>query len=82
MHEEDEGVVCSAEGRVQMINKAVNPPGDARSDARIICDLAQRLAKGQYFSYPSTREIFEELRIASKAMPGDQAAGPWRLDRR
>ncbi len=77
MHEEDEGVVCSAEGRVQKINKAVNPPGDARSDALIICDLAKRLGKGQYFSYPSTREIFEELRIASKGGIADYYGITW-----
>lgn len=77
MHEEDEGVVCSAEGRVQKINKAVNPPGDARSDALIICDLAKRLGKGHYFSYPSTREIFEELRIASKGGIADYYGITW-----
>jgi len=77
MHEEDEGVVCSAEGRVQKINKAVNPPGDARSDALIICDLAARLGKGQYFAYPSTREIYEELRIASKGGIADYYGITW-----
>jgi assimilatory nitrate reductase catalytic subunit len=77
MHEEDEGVVCSAEGRVQKINKAVNPPGDAKSDALIICDLAKRLGKGQYFSYPSTREIFDELRIASKGGIADYYGITW-----
>ena len=77
MHEEDEGTVCSAEGRVQKINKAVNPPGEARSDALIICDLAKRLGKGQYFNYPSTREIFEELRIASKGGIADYYGITW-----
>ena len=77
MQEEDEGVVCSAEGRVLKINKAVNPPGDARSDALIICDLAKRLGKGQYFAYESTREIFEELRIASKGGIADYYGITW-----
>jgi len=77
MQEEDEGVVCSAEGRVQKINKAVDPPGDAKSDALIICDLAKRLGKGRYFSYQSTREIFEELRIASKGGIADYYGITW-----
>jgi assimilatory nitrate reductase catalytic subunit len=77
LHEEDEGVICSAEGRVQKINKAVEPPGDARSDALIICDLAKRLGKGKYFPYPSTREIFEELRIASKGGIADYYGITW-----
>ncbi len=77
MQEEDEGVVCSAEGRVQKINKAVNQPGDARSDALIICDLAKRLGKGEYFPYPSTREIFDELRIASRGGIADYYGITW-----
>ena len=77
MHEEDEGTVCSAEGRVQKINKAVEPPGDARSDARIICDLAAKLGKGQYFAYPSTREIYDELRVASKGGIADYYGITW-----
>ena len=55
LQEEDEGVVCSAEGRVQKINKAVDPPGEARADALIICDLAKRLGRGRYSSVPSAR---------------------------
>jgi assimilatory nitrate reductase catalytic subunit len=77
LHEEDEGIICSAEGRVQKINKAVDPPGDARSDARIICDLAAKLGRGQYFDFPSTREIYEELRIASKGGTADYYGITW-----
>jgi assimilatory nitrate reductase catalytic subunit len=77
MHEEDEGVVCSSEGRVQKINKAVDPPGEARSDALIICDLARRLGKEQFFPFRSTREIFEELRIASKGGIADYYGITW-----
>jgi assimilatory nitrate reductase catalytic subunit len=77
LHEEDEGIVCSAEGRVQKINKAVDPPGDARSDALIICDLAKKLGRGQYFDYPSTREIYDELRLASKGGLADYYGITW-----
>src|SRR5690606_31933082 len=78
MHEEDEGVICSAEGRVQKINKAVDPPGDAKSDALIICDLAKRLGKEQYFPFNSTKEIFEELRVASKGGVADYYGITWK----
>ena len=77
LQEEDEGVICSAEGRVQKINRAVNPPGEARSDALIICDLARRLGRGQYFEYPGTREIYEELRVASKGGLADYYGITW-----
>ena len=66
LQEEEEGVVCSAEGRVIHIRKAVDPPPDARGDAWIVCELAKRLGKGKYFPYNSTPEIFEELREASR----------------
>ena len=77
LHEEDEGIICSAEGRVQKINKAVDPPGDARSDAVIICDLARKLGKGKYFEFPSTREIYEELRRASQGGLADYYGITW-----
>ena len=77
LQEEDEGIICSAEGRVQKINKAVDPPGEAKSDALIICDLARRLGKGQYFSYPGTREIYEELRRASQGGLADYYGITW-----
>ncbi len=71
LHEEDEGVVCSAEGRVIKIAKAVDPPGNAREDWRVYVDLAARLGKGAFFPYASSREIFEELRAASRGGPAD-----------
>src|SRR5204863_9970322 len=66
LHEEDEGVVANVEGRVLNIPKAVDPPGNARVDWTIYCDLARRLGKGRFFNYKSSREIFDELREASR----------------
>ena len=78
LQEEDEGVdLFSAEGRVQKINKAADPPGDAKSDALIICDLAQKLGRGQYFEFGSTREIYEELRVASRGGIADYYGITW-----
>jgi len=66
LHEEEEGVACSAEGRVIHIQKAVDPPGNARNDWAIYKELAHRLGRGQYFPFNSPREIFDELRQASR----------------
>ena len=71
LQEEEEGVTCSGEGRVVHIRKATNPPGNARADSEIILELARRLGKGQYFPFKSTREIFDELRVASKGGVAD-----------
>jgi assimilatory nitrate reductase catalytic subunit len=65
LHEEDEGVVASAEGRVIKINSAVDCPGDARQDWRIIQDIASALGREKGFTFANPRAIFEELRIAS-----------------
>jgi assimilatory nitrate reductase catalytic subunit len=46
---EDEGTTTNLEGRVIKINRAADPPGDARRDVDIICDLGRRLGRGQFF---------------------------------
>ncbi len=73
LQEEDEGVVCSAEGRVLHIRQAVEPPGHARQDWRILCDIARRLGDTERFAYQSSAEIFEELREASRGGVADYA---------
>lgn len=72
-HEEDEGTVCSTEGRVIKINQAVRPPGDARQDWRILQDLAKALGRERGFTFASPREVFEELRRASAGGVADYA---------
>ncbi len=66
LQEEDEGVVAQVEGRVIKINKAVDPPGDARQDWKIIQDIAAKLGRTHGMQFRSPREIFDELRMASK----------------
>ena len=65
LQEEDEGIVTSAEGRVIKINKAIDCPGDATQDWRIIQDIAKALGRERGFTFANPREIFEELRRAS-----------------
>ncbi|MCB9135868.1 MAG: molybdopterin oxidoreductase family protein [Anaerolineales bacterium] len=71
LHEEDEGVVTTAEGRVIKINKAVDCPGDARQDWRIIQDIAQAMGREKGMAFSGPAEIFEELRVASKGGVAD-----------
>jgi assimilatory nitrate reductase catalytic subunit len=71
LQEEDEGVVTQVEGRVIKINKAVDCPGEARRDWVIIQDIAQALNRPHGFTFQSPREIFEELRIASRGGVAD-----------
>lgn len=68
---EDEGTTTNGEGRVIKINKAINPPGDAKEDWWILQEIARRMGRGKYFQFNSPREIFDELRLASKGGKAD-----------
>ena len=77
LHEEDEGVVATSEGRVIKINNAVNCPGDAREDWRIIQDIAAKLQRTHGMTFKNPHEIFEELRIASAGGIADYSGMTW-----
>jgi assimilatory nitrate reductase catalytic subunit len=68
---EDEGLTTNGEGRVIKHNKAVEPPGEARTDWEILCELARRLGAGDKFRFRRPVEILEELRVASKGGVAD-----------
>ncbi|MFI5298597.1 MAG: molybdopterin oxidoreductase family protein [Polyangiales bacterium] len=71
LQEEDEGTVTQVEGRVIKINKAVDCPGEAKQDWVVLQDLARALGRTHGFTFASPREIFEELRVASKGGVAD-----------
>jgi formate dehydrogenase major subunit len=60
---ESEGTVTNSERRVQRMRKALDPPGDARDDMWILCELARRL--GHDWGHPSAEEVWDELRSLS-----------------
>jgi len=54
------GTFTNTERRVQRLRKAVEPPGEARADWEIICDIAERAGyKGM--SYANPAEIMDEI---------------------
>ncbi len=56
---EKEGTYTSTERRVQWSRKAVSPPGEARSDLEIVCDVANHL--GLDFDYPDAAAVLAEI---------------------
>src|SRR5690606_36317039 len=60
---ESEGTFTNSERRVQRVRKALNPPGEARDDIEIICEIARRL--GHDWRYESAEEVWNELRSLS-----------------
>jgi predicted molibdopterin-dependent oxidoreductase YjgC len=65
---EAEGTVTSSERRVQRVRRAVAPPGQARDDIAILCDLARRL--GHDLGSPVPEDVWNELRSLSPMHAG------------
>jgi len=65
---EKDGTFTNSDRRVQRVRRAIAPPGEARPDWEILCDLAKRLESrlgfqttaGWDYSHPS--DIWEEMR--------------------
>jgi predicted molibdopterin-dependent oxidoreductase YjgC len=57
--------------RVRYISQRGRVLSDARQDWKIIEDIARALERPHGFEHASPREIFEELRIASKGGVAD-----------
>lgn len=59
---EKEGLYTNAERRVQHNDAVITPPGEAKQDWWIVCEIARRLGLGEYFTYQSPEQIWEEVR--------------------
>lgn len=60
---ETDGTTTNSERRVQRVRAALAPPGEAREDIAIICDLAERL--GHMWKFADSRAVWDELRSLS-----------------
>ena len=67
---ERDGTFMNSERRIQRVRKAIEPPGEAKADWEIICDLARAMGKGEFFDFHSPQEIWEEIRSVWKAGHG------------
>ncbi|SDC07825.1 molybdopterin oxidoreductase family protein [Actinokineospora iranica] len=68
---EEEGTMTNLEGRVLRRRQALSPPPGVRGDLRVLRDLAVRLGEPAS-RYPSApREVFDELRAASRGGKAD-----------
>jgi len=56
---EKDGTFTSTERKVQRVRKAINPPGKAKADWEIICDLAKAMGYEMGYSFPG--EITDEI---------------------
>jgi formate dehydrogenase alpha subunit len=65
---EKNGTFTNTERRVQLIRRAVPPPGDARADWQIITELST--AMGYPMQYRDTYEIMEEIALLTPSYGG------------
>ncbi|MFQ6034323.1 MAG: formate dehydrogenase subunit alpha [Sedimentisphaerales bacterium] len=56
---EKDGTFTNTERRIQRVRKALRPPGDARNDWQIICDISS--AMGYSMHYDSAEAIMDEI---------------------
>jgi formate dehydrogenase alpha subunit len=65
---EKNGTFSNTERRVQRIRKAVEPPGQAKSDWEITCEIATRM--GYPMSYENAEAIFKEISEVTPSYKG------------
>ena len=65
---EKDGTFTNTERRVQRVRKAIDPPGEAKQDWQIICELASIL--GYPMAYHSPEEIFNEITSLTPSYAG------------
>ncbi|MBM9466748.1 molybdopterin oxidoreductase family protein [Nakamurella leprariae] len=69
---EESGTMTNFEGRVIRRRQALPPPDGVLDDLQMLCRLAERLGRGEYFS-DDPRTVFDELRRASAGGIADYA---------
>ncbi|WP_412075804.1 molybdopterin-dependent oxidoreductase [Streptomyces xanthophaeus] len=72
---ETEGVLINSERNLTLAQPAVDPPGEALADWRIIARIACEMGYAHAFSYDSAEEIFEEIKRAANLKTGYDLRG-------
>jgi len=65
---EKDGTFSNTERRVQRVRKALEPPGEAKTDWEVICGISN--AFGYPMNYASAKEIFEEAASVTPSYAG------------
>jgi formate dehydrogenase alpha subunit len=65
---ETDGTFTNTERRVLLVNQAIDPPGEARPDWEILCDLSTRM--GYPMRYPDAAAIMDEIASVSPIYGG------------
>jgi len=72
---EAEGTMINSERNVTLMQKAVEPPGDALPDWEIITRVARALGFEKAFPYRSASDVFEEIKLTANPKTGYDLRG-------
>lgn len=72
---ETEGVLINSERNLTLSRPAVDPPGEALADWRIIARIACAMGYAHAFSYTTAEEVFEEIKRAANPKTGYDLRG-------
>lgn len=72
---ESDGVLINSERNLTLARKAVDPPGEAMADWRIIAGVARAMGYGDAFDYADAEEVFDEIRRAHNPLTGYDLRG-------
>ncbi len=68
---EKSGTMTNSERRVSLVQKLVEPPGEAKADWEIFAGLAKEMGFGDAFAWRSAAEVYEEYKELTRGRPTD-----------
>lgn len=68
---ENAGTLTNLEGRVLLREAGCAAVGEAKHDWQVLCELAEKFGRGQFFQFEHVEEVFNELRLASRGGTAD-----------
>ena len=72
---EAEGTMVNSERMVTLMQKAIEPPGEAKPDWEIVVLVARAMGFGEAFSYRNAGEVFDEIRRTANPRTGYDLRG-------
>lgn len=67
---EKQGTFTNCERRVQLVRQAIDPPGEAKADWKILVELAAELGMGRLMAWQNSEQIFMEMAELTDSFSG------------
>jgi formate dehydrogenase alpha subunit len=67
---EKDGTFTNCERRVQLIHKAIEPPGEAKADWQILSEIAKKMDLGGLMNWQTSEQIFDEMAQLTSSFSG------------